>query len=146
MREHSEIEIIVIICQFTAIDLISNYYDKNEVDPFPFSVWLFYIPVKMLQLKIPLYLREKKKSADIVFNRILMLIAIHLQAVLGQFVGGQKPGQCPVSDMVTTCDCPTNQRACYTDFHCPFSKYISNIQIWWCCACIIVYPHIVYIF
>lgn len=55
-----------------------------------------------------------------------MLITIDLQAVIGQFVGGQKPGQCPVSDIITTCDCPTNQMECYTDFHCPFGNYIYS--------------------
>lgn len=136
---------IVIICQFTAIDLILNYYDINEVDLFPFSVQFFIYRLKCNNEKYR-FIHERKKIGRHRFNWILMLIAIHLQAVLSQFVGGQKPGQCPVSDMVTTCDCPTNQRACYTDFHCPFSKYIPNIQIWWCCACIIVYPLIVYIF
>ncbi|XP_052693018.1 WAP four-disulfide core domain protein 18-like [Crassostrea angulata] len=43
---------------------------------------------------------------------------LSINAVVGQF-NWQKPGQCPVSDIVTTCDCPTNQMACYTDFHCP---------------------------
>lgn len=119
---------------------------KTRLIPSLFLFGYFIYRLKCYNEKYRFIHERKKKSADIVFNRILMLIAIHLQAVLGQFVGGQKPGQCPVSDMVTTCDCPTNQRACYTDFHCPFSKYISNIQIWWCCACIIVYPLIVYIF
>lgn len=57
-----------------------------------------------------------------------MLSTIDLQAVVGQF-NWEKPGQCPVSDIVTTCDCPTNQMACYTDFHCPSGKYFPNIQI-----------------
>lgn len=56
-----------------------------------------------------------------------MLITIDLQAVIGQFVGGQKPGQCPVSDIITTCDCPTNQMECYTDFHCPLVLCMHSI-------------------
>lgn len=44
------------------------------------------------------------------------------QAVVGYFLGGEKPGQCPVSDIATTCDCPTNQMACYNDFQCPFGN------------------------